>query len=43
MRRLGLIDRVSRFSQRHGYREGWVFSKKFANALAKLASLTASA
>ena len=41
MRRLGLIDHVSRFNQRHGYREGWVFSNRFARALGKLASLTA--
>ena len=39
MRRLGLIDHVSRFNQKHGYREGWVFSNKFAHALGKLASL----
>jgi len=32
MRRLGLIDHVSRFGQRHGYREGWVFSSRFAKA-----------
>ena len=42
MRRLGLIDHVSRFNQRHGYREGRVFSNEFANALEKLASLTTS-
>ena len=41
MRRLGLIDHVSRFNQKHGYREGWVFSNKFANALLRLADLTA--
>ena len=41
MRRLGLIDHVSRFNQKYGYREGWVFSNKFAHALEKLASLTA--
>ncbi len=39
MRRLGLIDHVSRFGQKHGYREGWVFSNKFVHALEKLASL----
>ena len=33
MRRLGVIDHVSRFNKRHGYREGWVFSSRFANAL----------
>jgi len=39
MRRLGLIDHVSRFGQKHGYREGWVFSNRFVHALEKLASL----
>lgn len=39
MRRMGLIDHVSRFNQRHGYREGWVFSGKFANALSRLAGI----
>ena len=39
MRRMGLIDHVSRFNRRHGYREGWVFSNKFANALDQLAGL----
>ena len=39
MRRLGLIDHVSRFGQKYGYREGWVFSNKFVHALEKLASL----
>ena len=32
MRRLGLIDHVSRFGQKHGYREGWVFSSRFAKS-----------
>ena len=41
MRRLGLIDHVSRFNQKYGYREGWVFSNKFSNALNRLADLTA--
>ena len=40
MRRMGLIDHVSRFNKKHGCREGWVFSSKFANALHKLADLT---
>ena len=39
MRRLGLVDHVSRFGQKYGYREGWVFSNKFVHALEKLASL----
>ena len=42
MRRLGLIDHVSRFGQKHGYREGWVFSNKFGTALRKLADLAES-
>lgn len=33
MRRLGLIDHVSRFNQRHGYREGWEFSNRFQRSL----------
>lgn len=37
MRRLGIIDHVSRFNKRHGYREGWVFSKRFDYGLARLA------
>ena len=40
MRRLGLIEHVSRFNKRHGYREGWVFSSKFGKALRTLADLT---
>ena len=42
MRRLGLIDHVSRFGQKHGYREGWVFSNKFGKALIGLANLAES-
>jgi len=42
MRRLGLIDHVSRFNQSHGYREGWVFSSKFGKSLRRLADLTES-
>ena len=41
MRRMGLIDHVSRFNRRHGYREGWVLSRRFEKSLARLAeSLT---
>ncbi|GMW04006.1 MAG: hypothetical protein AMXMBFR84_51400 [Candidatus Hydrogenedentota bacterium] len=40
MRRLGLIDHVSRFNKRHGYREGWVFSNRFQNTLRILDTLT---
>jgi len=33
MRRMGLIDHVSRFNKKYGYREGWVFSKRFEKSL----------
>jgi hypothetical protein len=33
MRRLGLIDHVSRFNRKHGYREGWALSGKFERTL----------
>lgn len=39
MRRLGLIDHVSRFNRRYGYREGWVFSKRFERCLKRLSDL----
>lgn len=39
MRRVGLVDHVSRFNQRHGYREGWVFSKRFQRSLVQLSEL----
>lgn len=38
MRRMGLIDHVSRFGARHGYREGWVLSPRFENSLRQLAT-----
>ena len=40
IRRMGLIDHVSRFNKAHGYREGWVFSSRFSHSLARLAELT---
>ena len=40
MRRLGIIDHVSRFNKSHGYREGWVFSNRFTNALLRLGELS---
>jgi hypothetical protein len=40
MRRMGIIDHVSRFNKIHGNREGWVFSTRFNHALKKLADLT---
>ena len=39
MRRLGIIDHVSRFSRQSGYREGWVFSNRFGRTLTRLADL----
>ena len=40
LRRLGIIDHVSRFNKNHGYREGWVFSNRFSHGLVRLAELT---
>ncbi|MFC1896475.1 hypothetical protein ACFL0Q_07445 [Thermodesulfobacteriota bacterium] len=40
MRRMGIIDHVSRFNKKYGYREGWVLSNRFARALTRLAELT---
>ena len=37
MRRMGIIDHISRFNQKHGYREGWVLSSRFSRALHALA------
>jgi hypothetical protein len=39
MRRMGIIDHVSRFNKRHGYREGWVFSNRFSHTLSRLDGL----
>jgi hypothetical protein len=40
MRRMGIIDHVSRFNKSHSCREGWVFSSRFIHSLARLAELT---
>jgi hypothetical protein len=40
LRRLGIIDHVSRFNKSHGYRERWVFSTRFPRALLRLAELS---
>lgn len=37
MRRLGMIDRVSRFNVRHGRREGWILSSRFERSMTQLA------
>ena len=34
---MGLIDHVSRFNAKHGYREGWVLSTRFDRSLRQLA------
>jgi hypothetical protein len=39
MRRMGIIDHVSRFNRAHGYREGWVLSNRFSGALNRLLDL----
>jgi len=36
MRRLGLIDHVSRFNSKYGYREGWIFSTRFRKSISNL-------
>ena len=36
MRRMGIIDHVSRFNKKYGYREGWVFSGRFSPSLVYL-------
>jgi hypothetical protein len=41
MRRMGLIDHVSRFNARHGCREGWILSSRFENSLRQLAEKVA--
>jgi len=41
MRRMGLIDHVSRFSAEWGYREGWALSGRFERALRTLADKVA--
>ena len=41
LRRIGLIDHVSRFNAQHGYREGWVLSTRFQRSLSQLAAKAA--
>lgn len=36
MRRMGIIDHVCRFNATTGYREGWVFSKRFPKAMIRI-------
>jgi hypothetical protein len=42
LRRLGLIDHVSRFNARHGFREGWALSTRFEHSLRQLADRIAA-
>lgn len=42
LRRLGLLERVSRFSARHGYRDGWALSTRFERGLQQLAERVAA-
>lgn len=42
MRRMGIIDHVCRFNATTGYREGWVFSKRFSKAMARLSEAVES-
>jgi hypothetical protein len=42
MRRMGIIDHVSRFNKAYGYREGWVFSSRFSRTLTRLSELAKS-
>lgn len=42
LRRLGLIDHVSQFNARHGYREGWMRSTRFEKSLTQLAEKAAA-
>ena len=39
MRRMGIIDHVSRFNKTYGYREGWIFSNRFSHSLTLLSDL----
>ena len=42
MRRMGLIDHVSRFNKFHGSREGWIFSSRFSHSAGRLAGSVGS-
>ena len=39
MRRMGIIDHVSRFNKAYGYREGWIFSNRFSRSSTRLSEL----
>jgi hypothetical protein len=42
MRRMGIIDHVSRFNNAYAYREGWIFSNRFSRSLDRLTELIQS-
>ena len=42
MRRMGIIDHVCRFNAANGYREGWVFSKRFPKAMVRMSEAVKS-
>lgn len=42
MRRMGIIDHVCRFNATTGYREGWVFSKRFSKAMVRISEAVES-
>ena len=37
MRRMGIIDHISKFSKKNNYQEAWVFSSRFQRTLSRLA------
>ncbi len=39
MKRLGLIEHISRLNRKLGYRDGWVFSSRLSRSLVKLSEL----
>lgn len=40
MRRIGIVDHVSRFNKANGYREGWVFSNRFFHSMNTLSTFS---
>lgn len=39
MRRMGLVDHVSRFNANRGYREGWILATRFEKSLGQLVGI----
>ena len=37
MRRMGIIDHISKFNKKNNYQEAWVFSSRFQRTLSRLA------